>query len=243
VAAVLDLTLVEGLPLFRGLGRGALETLARYGVERSFAVGETLFHAGDTPWGLIVVLDGRVRVVRGSGTRNVVVHTEGPGGTLAEVPLFAGGVLPATAIAAEPTRCVVFEREALHAAVAASPDVAFALLARLAHRIRGLVQRLDLLSSRSVAARLAGYLLERADECGVPVFTLGLTQAQLAEELGTVREVIVRELRAMRADGLIRSSKGGRLEILQPEALRSMAWGDSRSTTGRPAPRPTAPRR
>jgi CRP/FNR family transcriptional regulator len=220
---VLAPTRIVDLPLFRGLREDSLRLLAQHGLERSFATGETLFQAGDTPWGIFVVLEGRIRVVRGQAGRQVVVHTEGPGGTLADVPFFAGGVLPGTAIAAEPSVCAIFPKEALRAAIAANPDVAFALLARLALRVRELVGRLDQVASNSVAARLAGYLLRRGDERGSAVVSLGMTQSQLAEELGTVREVIVRELRALRTAGIIQPSRGGGVEILDAARLSERA--------------------
>ena len=220
---VLSTDEVSRIPLFHGLHDDALRVLARHGIARSFAPGDALFRAGDDAWGIIVVLEGRVRVVRSSGERTVAVHTEGPGGTLAEVPLFAGGTLPATAIAMEPTRCGLFARDALLAAVAASPVVAFRLLERLALRVRELVERLDRITSQGVAARLAGHLLTRADVRRGAHLTLGMTQGQLAEELGTVREVIVRELRALREAGVLRASGGGRLEVLDIDALRHRA--------------------
>jgi CRP/FNR family transcriptional regulator len=214
---------IVDLPLFRGLREESLRLLADHGLERSFAAGETIFRAGDTPWGIFVVLDGRVRVVRGEAGRQVVVHTEGVGGTLADVPFFAGGVLPATAIATEPSVCAIFPKEALRAAIAANPDVAFALLGRLALRVRELVGRLDQVSSKSVAARLATYLLRRSGERQSAVVSLGMTQSQLAEELGTVREVVVRELRELRKAGIIEPSRGGGVQILNAPALAERA--------------------
>ena len=220
---MLDAARIANLPLFRGLREESLRLLAQHGLERSFAAGETLFRAGDAPWGIFVVLEGRIRVVKGQDGRQVVVHTEGVGGTLADVPFFAGGVLAGTAVAAEPSACAIFPKEALRAAIAANPDVAFALLAGLAQRVREVVGRLDQVSSKSVAARLAIYLLRRRDERQSPVVSLGMTQSQLAEELGTVREVIVRELRALRAAEIIRPSRGSGIEIIDHGRLSERA--------------------
>jgi len=50
-----------------------------------------------------------------------------------------------------------------------------------------------------------------------------MTQQQLAEELGTVREVVVRELQALRAAGLVRALGSGRFEIVDATALRARA--------------------
>ena len=137
--------------------------------------------------------------------------------------MFAGGGYPATAVAAEPTTCAVIAREALAAALRSSPEAAFVLLERLARRVRELVERLDRSALRPVSARLAEYLTARADARGRGTIALGMTQHQLAEELGTVREVIVRELHALRTAGLVRSVGGGRIEIIDASALRARA--------------------
>lgn len=214
---------LDAVPFFAAFPRAAVQAMADRAVARRFATGETVFRAGDQASGLMVVLEGKVRVVRRAGARTQVVHVEGVGGTLGEVPLFSGGGYPATAVAAEPTTCVLIAREALAAAVKSSPDAAFVLLERLARRVRELVERLDRSALRPVSARLAEHLIARADARGRAIVAIGMTQQQLAEELGTVREVIVRELHALRTEGLVRSLGGGRLEIVDVTALRARA--------------------
>jgi CRP/FNR family transcriptional regulator len=214
---------LDALPQFAELPAASRRRLAARGAERRWAAGETLFAAGSPPRGLFVVLEGRVRVVRAAG-RAHVVHVEGPGGTLGEVPLFAGGPYPATAVADGPTRCAVFPPEAVLASVAEDPALALLFLGRLARRVRELVDRLDRATTLSVTGRLAAWLLERRARAGDP-FTLGLTQARLAEELGTVREVVVRTLRELREAGAIEAAGRGRYRVRDEPRLREMAGG------------------
>jgi len=212
------------LPTFSGAHPATLAALAAIATPLRFKPDDTLFAAGSQPRGWWVVLDGRVRVVRGAGERKHVVHTEGPGGTLGEVPLFTRGTHPATATAAEPTVCALFDRRALEKLLMSDSRVALLLLERMALRIRMLVERLDGRSVRSVGGRLAEYLLERpAPARGGGTISLGMTQQDLAEELGTVREVISRELRELRAAGIIASRGGGRYAILDVKRLRAAA--------------------
>jgi CRP-like cAMP-binding protein len=218
---------LEAIPFFAAFPRPTLKVMADRAIERRFDTAQTIFRAGDPPSGLMVVLEGKVRVVRRVGGRAQVVHVEREGGTLGEVPLFAGGGYPATAIAAEPTVCAVIDRQSLAAALRSSPDAPFVLLERLAKRVRELVERLDRAALRPVSARLAEYLIARADARGRATIALGMTQEQLAEELGTVREVIVRELQAVRAAGLVRSLGPGRFEIVDAPALRARAGDDA----------------
>jgi hypothetical protein len=50
-----------------------------------------------------------------------------------------------------------------------------------------------------------------------------MTQGELAEELGTVREVVVRGLQRMRREGVLRAAGSGRFEILDREAMGRIA--------------------
>lgn len=206
------------LPLFARLAPAARRILAA-APRRRFRRGQTLWVAGAEAEGLVIVLSGRVRVVRAPGGRQYSVHTEGPGGTLGDVPFFAGGPYPATAIATEPTTCLVLDRATLARAVAADPELAFRCLARLAGRVRRLVQRLDQQTARTVEQRLAGHLLERHTASQGAPFTLAATQAEAAEELGTVREVLVRTLRRFREAGLVACPARGRFVVRDERAL------------------------
>ncbi|HEV8449496.1 MAG TPA: Crp/Fnr family transcriptional regulator [Gemmatimonadaceae bacterium] len=209
------------LPLFDRVAPQAIDALAARGTELAVPTDAVIFRAGSPPRGWFVVLEGRVRVVRGSGARQHVIHTEGPGGTLGEVPLVAGGTYPATSIAAEPTRCALFDRASLEAAIAECPEIAFLLAGRLASRVRSLVARLDERSATSVRARLIDFLLRRHAATALNSFSIGMTQQDLAEELGTVREVVVRELRHLKENKLIVARPKGRFQIPDPAALHN----------------------
>lgn len=219
---MVDADLLARIPALAGASRAALEALAAGAAVRSFDADETIFRAGTPTRGLFIVIEGSVRVVRTGGGRRHVVHSETLGGTLGEVPLFDGGVYPATAVAAEPTRCVVVPREALMRAIAECPDVALLFLRRLASRVRALVDRLDERSARTVTARLAEYLLARPVSARSGTISLGMTQGKLAEELGTVREVVVRSLRLLSEQGAIEAVGGGRWRVTDRERLSAV---------------------
>lgn len=216
---MIALDAIAGLGAFRGVPREAIAALGKRATEMTFATGEVLFAADSTPRGWYVVISGNVRVMGGSAERPHVVHVEGAGGTLGEVPLFSGATHPATGIATEPTRCALITRAALEEAIAETPSLAFVLLARLAQRVRHLVDRLDGRSSHGVRARLAAFLLSRTPQGRSSSISLGMTQQGLAEELGTVRTVVSREIRALCHGGLMRSLGGGRYLVIDAARL------------------------
>jgi CRP-like cAMP-binding protein len=214
--------MVAGHPVFRGIAPPDLAGLRL----RSWKRRETLFRQDDPAPGLILIFEGRIRVVRSSAEgRRHVLHEEGAGGSLGEVPLFAGGGMAGTAIAMEPSVGVVLPADRFRAAVATNPDLALHLLSRLARRTRALAERLEQVTTRRVQARLAAHLLERARGAAGSAFAIGMTQGELAEDLGSVREVVVRELRGLCRSGALVARGGGRYEMPDPKVLRELAAG------------------
>jgi CRP-like cAMP-binding protein len=90
--------------------------------------------------------------------------------------------------------------------------------------VRALVDRLDRLAALDVTSRLAAIVRESHRARRGAAFTLGQTHQGLAEELGTVREVVVRSLRELRRRGIITSAGRGRYRVADARAL-DMAAG------------------
>ncbi len=193
------------------------------GREITLSADTRLFAAGEPVPGLHLVISGAVRIMRDAPGRRVVVHHEGPGGLLGEVAFFSDGCYPATAVAGETTTVVFIPTAAIHRGLASDPALAPLLLRRLAERTRHVIERLDRIANLTVMRRLALHLCERGAHSPAPVITLGMTQLRLAEELGTVKEVITRELRALVRLELIAPAGGGRYRLLDADGLRRVA--------------------
>ena len=216
-----------------GVSDEGRKALMEHAVEKRLTAGQVLWSAGDRAESIALVLEGKVRVVRGSGGRQVVIHWDEAGATLGEVPFFTNGVYPATAIATEPTRVLVFGHATVKRAMSVDPGIAFFFLKGLSQRIQGLVTKIDQLSANSVQVRLARYILDRhtgsgrlkhrSTSAGNGAFSLGMTQNALAEELGTVREVIVRSLRELRELGAIEPVGDGKYRIVKLDVLEGLA--------------------
>lgn len=205
---------------FGALPSAAAAALVENGWLREFVAGEALFREGEAAHGIFIVLEGEVRVVRESRGRRHVFHTERRGGTLGEVPFFDGAPYPATALALTAVKLLYIDRDGLARAHHVTPEVALFFLARLAARVRVLLDRIDRLATTDVETRLCAYLLARIQ---LPQqLIVAITQESLAEELGTVREVVVRALRELRKRHVIASAGRGKIEVVDPAALRAL---------------------
>ncbi|MGH7649406.1 MAG: Crp/Fnr family transcriptional regulator [Gemmatimonadaceae bacterium] len=213
----------EAVPGLAALPDRTIDRIAALAGERRYAATRVLYRAGDEADGLYFVLAGKVRVSREGGTRARMLHHETPGGVLGEIPVLGGGAFPATAVAAESTRCAHLPLAAVNHLLRDEPDFARWAMRRLAMRARSLLQRIDELTATTVLVRVARHVLRRAETSGTPDFTLGLSQEGLASELDTAREVVVRALAALVDAGAIQRTGRSRFTLVRPTLLRAMA--------------------
>jgi CRP/FNR family transcriptional regulator len=197
------------VPYLSGLPARELAALARRARARSVRRGGIVFAEGEPCLGLWVVVEGRVKVFRASDEgREQVLHTDGPGATLGEVPLFDGAGYVASAAALGPARLLWIAREDIEALCRRRPEVALAIVGLLARRVRAFARLAGDLTLRPLEQRLLGFLREegrragRRTSAGVEL-TLPGTREEIAGLLGTVREPLSRALGRLRRRGLI----------------------------------------
>jgi CRP/FNR family transcriptional regulator len=205
------------------------------GTERTLEEGEVLFAEGEPCRGLYILLEGRVELRQVSPRgREQVLHSEGPGATLGEAPLFDRGGYVASAVAVASTRALFLPRAEVIALFGRYPAVALSLLATLARRVRRFAELAGSLTFRPVHERLAHYIATAAGEPAGRVVAgrtvdLGLTQEQLAARVGTVRELVARALSQLEKSGVIARDRS-RITIRDPVRLARLARGADEPT-------------
>jgi uncharacterized membrane protein len=132
------LELLAQVPLFHGLGAGALQRIAARLVERRLEAGQFLFREGDLGTTLYVVADGEIEVLVGRGGREVTLARLGPRTHLGEMALLDDA--PRSTSARASTRSTLLlevSREVFLAELLAAPEATRALLGEMARRLRG----------------------------------------------------------------------------------------------------------
>lgn len=185
-----------------------------------------VFSEGEPCAGLFVVESGSVRIFKSSpGGREQVLSIEGPGGSIAELPVFDGGNYPASVVAIEDTVLLFVSRQDFQALCLTHPQVSLKVLKVVGGRLRRLVGIIEELSFTTVRHRLSAYLLRMAKKEGRKVaqgveITLPTNNQELAAQIGTVRELVSRNLSRLQAEGLI-TIDGRTLVLRDMKALES----------------------
>jgi CRP-like cAMP-binding protein len=238
VAAKLEL--LRHIPYFRSLPQTALQRLATSLRERCYQPGDVIFRKGDQSEGLGVVLHGRVRTVTTSPEgREQVLKVFGPGRTFGDIPVFDDEPQPADAMAMSESVVVFIPQRDLLDCLRAHPDAAIEVIRLFASRLRAYKQVVEDLSLRTVVARVARLLVDRARGAQtlieeLPSSSPQYTQDEIAAMVGSVREVVQRALKTLEHAGLIQMARG-RIQIIDLEALEG--WSGSESmNSGREVP-------
>lgn len=191
------------------LSQPELQMLAQRTVRKLFSAGELLFSEGEPCHGLNIVSKGKVRIFKISVTgREQVLAIEFPGDTVTEIPVFDGGPYPVSAVAVEDTEIAFISRHDFQAFCMEHPEVALKVLTVVGKRLRRLVDIIEELSFTTIRQRLVSTLVRLAQSEGKQTtrgveFLLPTSHQEMANQLGTVRELISRNLKRLQAEGFL----------------------------------------
>ena len=154
-----------------------------------------------------------------------MLSIDGPGSSIAELPVFDGGNYPASAIAIDDVTLLFVSKQNFHALCLAYPEVPLKVLRVVGARLRRLVGIIEELSFTTVRHRLANYLLRLAQKSGKQikegvVVDLPITNQELAAQIGTVRELVSRNLSRLQAEGMLKID-GRNILIVNLKALEA----------------------
>lgn len=219
--------ILEKTRLFSGISVDDLELLARHARELSLVSGDILFSAGEPSSQWFVVVSGRTRALRhGADGREQIIHEDGPYSSFSEVAVFDRRPYPSTVIAVEDSRLLTVPCEQVRTFCLRHPAAALAALELMSHRLRKATGLVEDLALREVGQRLAEYLLRTAATTGRDnlAFELRHSNQEIADSIGSVREVVSRGFSRFQRKGWIQK-RGRSIQILQPERLRDYMAG------------------
>jgi len=204
--------------LYPDLDAGGLEDAARNeALVAEVPAGTVLFTESAACAGFPLLISGEVRVYRSSAEgRQLELYRVVPGDLclVSSASLFRSQPMTASAVATKPTRMLLIPPR-LFERWLEQPAFRNFVMAMYADRLADLTILIDAIAFQRLDQRLAAALLGRGRD-------LAVTHQALADELGTVREIITRLLRRFERDGWIELSRE-RIRVVDSTALREIA--------------------
>jgi len=208
-STTLSAPILKQVAIFSSLTEAEFAFLTSHVVQRNFSAGEFLFSEDEPCAGLYVIESGHVRIFKSSASgREQVLAIDGPGASVAELPVFDGGNYPASAQALTDCKLLFISKKDFQALCLQHPEVALKVLRVVGARLRRLVGIIEELSFTTVRHRLAALLVRLAKSNGrregrAITIVLPANNQELAAQIGTVRELVSRNLSRFQSEGLI----------------------------------------
>lgn len=187
-----------------------MHALAEQGTARSYRKGAIIVSEGDTGDTLYILQTGQVRIFGADAqAREVTYATTSAPDYFGEMSL-DGGARSASVEALEACQCIVVTAHRVREHIAHSPELAFELITKIIARARATtitVRNLALLDAYGRLAATLNALAEPADDSGARPIPARTTHANLAQRIGTSREMVSKILRDLEKGGYISVDK------------------------------------
>ena len=220
------LDFLRNVSLFESLDQQELEALSDVTFTRTFSKDNVIILAEEEGDTLFILKKGKVKVsIVSEGGREVILSLLGPGSVFGELSLLDGKPRSANVVAIEETDLLMLRRADFLQLIYKTPQIATALLAELATRMRKTDRQIEGLALLDVTSRISDTLLQLATEQGSET-TGGVTiesrptHQELANMSGTTRETVSRVLKRLEGQGYI-NRNGRKITILREETWKT----------------------
>jgi CRP/FNR family cyclic AMP-dependent transcriptional regulator len=192
-----------------------LQAMAERGGVKTYPGHAVLVNEEDESDSIFILLKGKVKVYGAAANgREVVYTTLGAGEYFGEMTL-DGGPRSASVMTLEPTTCVVVTGANVRDFLGTHPDFALHLVRKLIALVRRSTDTVKRLALDDVYTRISKLLLELAqDEGGRLVVSEKLTQQDIADRVGSSREMVSRIFKQLSIGGYV-ANEGRRIVLLK----------------------------
>jgi CRP/FNR family transcriptional regulator, transcriptional activator FtrB len=217
-----DIAALRELHLFKKMSHRQLERLMRTASLQRYPQSTHLIAEGERPDFLHVVVEGCIELFASHKGRQTTIDIIRPTTTFILAAVILDQPYLKSAKTLLESRVLLLPAESVRGIFREDPQFAYAVVAELSRRYRGLVKLLKDQKLRMTPERLANWLLRaEADQGGKSVVVLDFEKKTLASLLGTTPENLSRALSQLEAVGVVTS--GRTIKITDKTALSAFA--------------------
>lgn len=213
-----DASLLSTLPV------DTIEALLTDAMRIDIPAGSIPYRESDVPR-VGLVISGLVRVYMTSREGRQVTIRYSRSGEMLGIPAIVGGPVPVNVQAVTDVSLLMLNSLTLTTLAKQNASVAWAMAQETSERLYGLLEELADNTFSTVRQRTARHLLDLAAERQHDRRLIApVTQQEVADAVGSVREVVARTLHQLVVEGLVETTSEG-IVILDPPGLHAIAWG------------------
>ena len=203
------MTDLSHISLFEGLPPEELTALQELCISRTYPKNTVIINEGDQANAMYICCSGKVKVyVSDESGKEFVLNSMGPEEYFGELSLLDDETRSASVITTEKSTFSILHKDDFSKVVIKHPKIALVLLRNLASRVRKLTDNVKTLALQDVYGRIRKTLMDLGTEKdGVTVIEEKLTQQDIADRIGSSREMVARILKDLTTGGYIEIEK------------------------------------
>jgi CRP/FNR family transcriptional regulator, cyclic AMP receptor protein len=201
--------MLRSVPLFAHLDDNMLSRLEAIAVKRTYPRNTILISKGDATDHLFVILSGKLKVtIADDSGKEIIISLLGAGDYFGEIAVIDGESRTATIATTEASEVLTIARDEFHRVLKSSPELMFDLLIILARKVRIATEKLESLAFDDVYGRLVKLLTQLAKPRDNRwIVEERLTHKDIADMIGSSREMVSRIMKALAMGGYISTDK------------------------------------
>lgn len=202
--------MLEKVDLFASATPDERAQIESYTSRRRYPRSTVIVAEGDSNQSLYVIVSGKVKVyLTDADGREIILRFQGPGEYFGELALLDDAPRSATVIGVEPTELLVLPKAGFERCLIEHPTTAISTIRALTKRVRTLTEEVRALALLDVYGRLSRVLTQLAeDQDGTLVVTQRLTHQEIANMVGSSREMVTRILKELTMGGYVTVGNG-----------------------------------
>ncbi len=197
--------MLNKIELFANLNEDELEKLGSKTITRQYPRNTMILNEGDTSDSLYLILSGAVKVFLGNEDgKEVILNTQGSGEYFGEMALLEPAPRSASVITTEKSKLSIISKLDFEAFLKNHPKTMLKILQHSFKRLRALTDTVGSLALLDVYGRVARLLLQLSkEEDGARIVKEVMTQQDMANRIGSSREMVSRIMKDLRTGGYI----------------------------------------
>jgi len=204
---------VRLLPMFRGLAAEDQQRIADLASLRDFSKGDVLFEEGDPAETLMLILEGRVKIVRHGNAGDTILEIFGAGEPIAALAVYNGIPYPSSGVAMDRVALLCLPKREYFDLLERHPSFTRGIIRELTRLNLSLTRKLAEMRGQRVETRIAQLFLTFADRMGRETaegleIPLALSRQEIAEMVGTTVETSIRVMSRWGREGLLITGDG-----------------------------------
>lgn len=219
-SATISPVMLRNIPIFANLGNEEIAQLVAVAAIRSFPKNTVIIHEGDHSDSIYLINSGKVKVlISNSEGQELILTLLGPGEYFGELALIDSQPRSATVVSMAPVHFTVIAKTDFDRCLAHNPSIASRIMIELAQRLRNADLKMEGLALMDVYGRVAHTLLQLSQSTnGEMLVNQKLSQQDIANMVGSSREMVSRTLKDLALKGYIRLD--GKNIVVNPARFR-----------------------